>query len=157
MEWVLKVLPLGGIGCCLVVLLAAVAWRRRLHRGETVPDLPPLILIFHDYVDGVEVLVRWLLWQRWWRDCSRPLLIGLEGRGNSSCAEMQAILWRLQRESQSFHLLPAAGIPEQPTGSGDLVLIGADTGVSWDTLKAMLENPAFASPMVRRNWDGGGK
>lgn len=141
MEWVLRVFPLGGIGCSILLLLLAVMLNRH-GKEQGVREAPALIIIFRDYADGVEGLMRWLLLQKWWLESPGTLLIGVEYEEKSSYEEMLAILSRLQQKSQAFDLLPDEEYSFYLRRNEQVVIIKKDTGIPWQQLKEMLREPA---------------
>lgn len=141
LEWVLRVFPLGGVGCIILLLLLAVMGKR--HGSEPIAqEAPVLTIIFRDCGDGVEGLLRWLLLQKWWRERPGTLLIGLECEEQSSREEILAILSRLQQQSQSLELLPAEEYFCQLKRSDQVIIIGKDSGIPWERLKEILREPA---------------
>lgn len=138
MERVLELLPLVGLGCMMAALLgAAVYIRQGPESREEEEEYPALVLIFRDYPEGVEGLVRWLMWQRGWRDGTGSLLVGWGSQDEAAMAEMQAILRRLQRQFPSLHLLPASGVDEGLYRSSRVLVIARSSGVPWETLRAV--------------------
>lgn len=141
LEWVLRVFPWGGIGCSIALLFLALV-RNRRGNEQVAQEVHVLTIIFRDYADGVEGLMRWLLWQKWWLESPGRLLIGVESGEKASYDEMLAILSRLQRKSQLFDLMPDEEYFFHLKRSDSVVLIKKGSKIPWQKLKEMLKEPA---------------